>query len=104
MSASPVTALPVHFKMPDHARQRLQRIATGFSLISLALGFSLLGMLIIMNRHHADLNDLPGGSSIAAVDGISVIAIGTAFLVAALLHWRFGAKHSAAFSLRHRGS
>lgn len=74
----------------------LQRIATRMSLISLALGFSVLGMLIIVNRYRADLNDLPGGKFIAVVGGIGAILVGTVFLVAACLHWRFCAKRSAA--------
>ena len=40
-------------------RQALERTVTGLSLISQAPG---LGMLIIANRHRADLNDFAGGS------------------------------------------
>ncbi len=70
-------------------RQTLQKISTGMSLISLSLGFSIFGMLIIVNRHQADLDGLCGGSSVAMVGGIGAILVGTAFLVAACLHWRF---------------
>jgi hypothetical protein len=77
----------------------LQRIATRTSLIGLALGFSVLGMLIIVNSHRADLNDLPGGKFIAVLGGIGAILVGTVFLVAACLHWRFCAKPSAALSV-----
>jgi hypothetical protein len=45
-------------------------------------------MLIIVNQHQADLNDLSGGSSCATVGGVGAILVGTAFLVAACLHWR----------------
>jgi hypothetical protein len=56
---------------------------------SLSLGFSIFGMLIIVKRHQADLDGLCGGSSVATVGGIGAILVGTAFLVAACLHWRF---------------
>ena len=65
------------------------KISTGMSLISLSLGFSIFGMLIIVNRHQADLDGLCGGSSVATVGGIGAILVGTALLVATCLHWRF---------------
>ena len=76
-------------------RQVLQRIVTRLSLISKAIGFSILGILITMNRHQADLNGLAGGSAVAMIGGISAILVGTGFLVATYLHWRFCARHSA---------
>jgi hypothetical protein len=69
-------------------RQTLQMISTGVSLVSLSLGFSIFGILIVVNQHQADLNDLSGGSSCATVGGIGAILVGTAFLVAACLHLR----------------
>ena len=50
-------------------------------------------MLIIMNRHQADLNGFLGRSAIAIVVGISVVLVGAVFLVAACLHWRFCARY-----------
>jgi len=76
-------------------RHVLQRIATRLSLISKAIGFSILGILITMNRHQADLNGLAGGSAVAMIGGISAILVGTVFLVATYLHWRFCAVHPA---------
>jgi hypothetical protein len=73
---------------PLFNRQTLQMISTGVSLVSLSLGFSIFGILIIVNQHQADLNDLSGGGSCATVGGIGAILVGTAFLVAAWLHWR----------------
>jgi len=70
-------------------RQTLQMISTGVSLVSLSLGFSIFGILIVVNQHQADLNDLSGGSSCATVGGIGAILVGTAFLVAACLHLRY---------------
>jgi hypothetical protein len=52
-------------------RPILQRIATGMSLVSLAVGFSILGALIIMKRDFAELNGVADGSSIATVGGIT---------------------------------
>src|ERR1700730_5218424 len=69
-------------------RQTLQMISTGISLVSLSLGFSIFGILIIANQHKADLSDLSGNSSFATVGGIGAILVGTAFLVAACLPWR----------------
>jgi hypothetical protein len=85
-------------------RATLQRIVTGISLVSLAVGFSILGTLIIVNRDQAELNGLSGGSFIAMVGGIGAILVGTAFLVAACLHWRFCARRSAALSVRHQSA
>jgi hypothetical protein len=85
-------------------RQTLERIATGLSLISQALGFSIFGALIIANRHQADLNDSVGGSFVAMVGGISAILVGAAFLIAACLYWRFCARRSAAGSVNRKMS
>ena len=71
-------------------------------LISEAIGFSILGILIIMNRHQADLNGLAGGSAVAMIGGISAIFVGSVFLVAACLHWRFCVRHPAALPVRRQ--
>jgi hypothetical protein len=60
------------------SRQTLQRISTGMSLISLALGFWVFAMLILINRHQAELNGLSGGSSVAMVGGIGASLVGHA--------------------------
>jgi hypothetical protein len=69
--------------------QTLQKISTRISLVSLSLGFSIVGMLIIVNQHRADLNDLSGSGAFALSGGIAAILVGTAFLVAACLHRKF---------------
>jgi hypothetical protein len=56
-------------------QQTLQQISTGISLVSLSLGFSIFGAMIIANRHQADLNDLSGGSSVATLAGIGAILL-----------------------------
>jgi hypothetical protein len=82
------------------SRQVLQGIATRMSLLGEAIGFSILGILILMNRHQAELNDLSGGSSFAMVGGVGAFLVGTVFLVAAGLHWRFCVRHPAALPVR----
>jgi len=80
-------------------RQTVQRIASATSLITQAVGFSVVGMLIIVNRHQSDFNSLSGGSSVAMAGGIGAVLVGAAFLVAACFYCRFCvSKCSAAFS------
>jgi hypothetical protein len=83
-------------------RAALERIATGLSLFSQAVGFSIVGLLILTTRHQAELNDSANGSVFATVGGISALFVGIAFLIAALLYWRFCARHSAGLALRRR--
>jgi hypothetical protein len=75
-------------------RQTLERIVVGLSLIAQAFGFSIFGMLIIVNRHQAELNHSPGGSFIAIVGGISALLVGTTFLIAACLYCRSCARRA----------
>jgi len=84
------------------SRQMLQRIATRISLVGEAIGFSILGMLIMLNRNQADLNGLGNGSSFAMVGGIGAFLVGTVFLGAACIHWRFCAKHPATLPVRRQ--
>jgi hypothetical protein len=79
-------------------RQAFQKIATVASLITQAIGFSILGILIIVKGHESDLYALSGGNSLATVGGFSTIGVGIVFLVAACLYCRFCARHSAAVS------
>jgi hypothetical protein len=58
------------------SQKRLQKISTAISLVGLALGFSVLGLLIIAKEQD-------GGASITA--GILGILLGAAFLIAACL-------------------
>jgi hypothetical protein len=76
-------------------RQIPEKIATRLGLISQGLGFSIFGTLIIANRHQADLNDFAGGSFVAIVGGIGAVVVGSAFLIAACLYWRFCTRRSA---------
>ena len=83
-------------------RATLQRIATGISLVSLAVGFSILGTLIIMKGDQAELNGVSGGSSMAMVGGISAILVGTVFLVTACLYLWVRVRWPVAFPLRRQ--
>ena len=60
---------------------RLEKISTAISLLGMAMGFSVLGLLIVVNQHD-------GGASIPG--GIFGILLGAAFLIAACLHWKYG--------------
>jgi hypothetical protein len=54
----------------------------------MSLGFSIFGVLIIVNQHQADLNGLSGSSSFAMFGGIAATFGGTAFLVTACLNYK----------------
>ena len=58
-------------------QSRLQTISTATSLFGMAMDFSVLGFMIVVNQHD-------GGASITG--GILGILLGTAFLIAACLH------------------
>ena len=68
--------------------------------MSLALGFWVFAMLIIINRHQADLNGLATGSGVAIIGGLSALLVSTVFLASAYVHWRFCARHPAALPVR----
>ena len=57
-------------------QSRLQTISTAISLFGMAMGFSALGFMIVVNHD--------GGASIAG--GILGILLGATFLMAACLH------------------
>jgi hypothetical protein len=61
-------------------QKRLEKISTAISLVGLAVGFSVLGLLIVAKGHD-------GGALIAS--GILGILLGAAFVVAACLHWKW---------------
>jgi peptidoglycan/LPS O-acetylase OafA/YrhL len=71
-------------------QRRLEKISTAISLIGLALGFSVLGLLIVAKEHD-------GGASIAG--GILGILLGSAFLIAACLHWKGGNQIQSGFQV-----
>jgi hypothetical protein len=86
------------------SRQVLQRIATRMCLLAEAIGFSILGILILVNRHQAELNGLSGGSPFAMVGGIGAFLVGKVFLGVACFHWRFCVRHPAALPVRRQSA
>jgi hypothetical protein len=58
-------------------QRRLEKISTAMSLFGMAMGFSVLGFLIVVNQHDAGAS-IPGG--------IFGILLGATFLIAACLH------------------
>ena len=73
---------------------RLEKISTAISLFGMAMGFSVLGFLIVVNQHD-------GGASIPG--GIFGILLGAAFLIAACLHLKC-ASNSGRISGRRNSS
>jgi hypothetical protein len=71
-------------------QRRLEKISTSLSLVGLALGFSVLGLLIVAKEHD-------GGASI--IGGILGILLGVAFLIAACLHWKCGDQIQGGFQV-----
>jgi hypothetical protein len=61
-------------------QRRLEKISTSISLVGLALGFMVLGLLIVAKEHD-------GGAPI--IGGILGILVGVAFLTSACLHWKY---------------
>jgi hypothetical protein len=85
--------------MPERLLRRQALDRTGLSLISQGLAFSIFGMLIIANRHQADLNDFAGGSFVATVGGAGAILVGIAFTITAFFYRRFCARRSAGLAV-----
>jgi hypothetical protein len=69
--------------------RNLKRIATGVSLMMLALGFSLLGILSFVNRLQGDVGSALERCCGVAGSAASVLA-GAIFLVAAGMYWSRG--------------
>ena len=66
----------------------MQNLSTGISLVILSAGFSLLGILSFLNRHHdaeAASRCLNNGFCVAG--SIVSLVTGAAFLFAACIYW-----------------
>jgi hypothetical protein len=71
-----------------NTRRWLKRISTSLSLVILTLGFSLLGLLTLINSNRGGVVNTLSFQNSSAVVGSSVsIVLGAAFLVAAFLYW-----------------
>ncbi len=69
--------------------RNLKRVSAGISLVMLALGFSLLGVLSFLNRWHGELAIASGVEQNCCVAGSAVsVFAGSVFLIAACLYWR----------------
>jgi hypothetical protein len=64
---------------------RLQKISTGLSLVTLALGFSLMG-LVSVNHQVSSGDDL--STAICALGGWAGVAAGSVFFVTAFFYCR----------------
>ena len=60
-------------------QNRLEKISTAISLLALALGFSVLGLLIVAKEHE---------NAASMVGGTLGIFLGATFLIAACLNWK----------------
>jgi hypothetical protein len=76
--ARPVNRQPA-FRM--RTQKRLEKVSTTISLLLLALGFFVLGLLIVA-KEREDTASMAGG--------ILRIFLATTFLIAACLHWKRG--------------
>jgi hypothetical protein len=69
--------------------RNLKRASAGISLVMLALGFSLLGVLSFLNRLNGELAIAPIVEQNCCVAGSAVsVFAGSVFLLAAFLYWR----------------
>jgi hypothetical protein len=69
-------------------RNYLKSVSTSISLVILTLGFSLLGLLTLINSNREGVVHILSFENSSAVLGSSVsIILGVAFLVAASLYW-----------------
>lgn len=69
-------------------RRGLIRLSTSISLVLLTVGFSLLGLLTLINSNREGVINTLSFENSSAVVGSSVsLILGAAFLVAASLYW-----------------
>ena len=69
-------------------RNYLKKVSTSISLVILTLGFSLLGLLTLINSNREGVVHILSFENSSAVLGSSVsIILDVAFLVAAFLYW-----------------
>jgi hypothetical protein len=69
--------------------RNLKRASAGISLVMLAFGFSLLGVLSFLNRWQGELAIASGAEQNCCVAGSAVsVFAGSVFLIAACVYWR----------------
>ncbi len=69
------------------ASQRLQKISAGISLVILALGFLLIG-LVSLNPYRVSADSLRFSTMSCAIGGWVSVATANTFLIAAFVYWR----------------
>jgi hypothetical protein len=82
-----------HFQKTEISREMkttkyLQNLSTGISLVILSVGFSLLGILTFLNRHHdTESASRYLNNSFCVAGSVVSLVTGAAFLFAASLYW-----------------
>ena len=78
------TVIPQEFKAMNY----MQNLSTGISLVILSAGFSLLGILSFLNRHHdAETASRCLNNGFCVAGSIVSLATGATFLFAACIYW-----------------
>lgn len=89
------TVMPQEMKTLNH----IQNLSAGISLIVLSLGFSLLGMLSFLNRHHdGEAASRCLDNSFCVAGSVVSLVTGAAFLFAACLYWSRDSRIRAAYA------
>jgi hypothetical protein len=69
-------------------QNRLGRTAARTSIVILALGFSLLGFLSLINKHHVcGEHGITFDNAFSIIGGTTSFLLGGFFLIAGYLHW-----------------
>lgn len=76
------------------ASQRLQKISAGLSLVILALGFLLVGLVSLI-PYRVSTDSLGFSTKSCAVGGWASVATASIFLIAAFVYWRRYARRAA---------
>lgn len=82
------TDMQTQITIAAKTRRGLIRLSTSISLVLLTVGFSLLGLLTLINSNREGVINTLSFENSSAVVGSSVsLILGAAFLVAASLYW-----------------
>jgi hypothetical protein len=71
----------------NQMNNRFRKISVGISLVTLALGFSLIGLLSVIHHPLAG-ESLKISATISALGGVAGLAIGSIFSVSGVVYWR----------------
>jgi hypothetical protein len=89
MQATTIESLETAFReyISSQASRSAQKISAGISLVILALGFSLIGLLSLMHGPLAG-DSFAFGTISCIVGGWAGLGAGTIFFCAAFVYWR----------------